>query len=73
MSKFDLRSRIGLRDKETKEIVAVYPDPIVGTDKEIEDKVKFWFYQQNCAAEDKLKDYYVDNLTENEEKRYNQK
>jgi len=57
---------VGLRHKDTSELVAVYPEPLEGNDREIEEKVKFWYYQQNCEAEDKLTQLYVDTLTERE-------
>ncbi|KNY26085.1 hypothetical protein [Pseudobacteroides cellulosolvens] len=66
MSKFNNAEKVGLRDKETKKIVAVYPHKAEGSDSEIEEKVKFWFYQQSCSAEDQLRDLFVD-VVNNEE------
>ncbi|HEY9059038.1 MAG TPA: hypothetical protein VIO64_00820 [Pseudobacteroides sp.] len=66
MSKFSDAEKIGLRDKETNKVVAVYPHKAEGSDREIEEKVKFWFYQQSCSAEDQLKDLFVD-VIKNEE------
>ncbi len=63
MSKYQNAEKIGLRDKKTNEVVAVYPKRIEGTDAEIEDNVKFWFYQQSCSAEEVLKNLYVDVIT----------
>ncbi len=68
MNRLNDAEKIGLRDKETKEVVAVYPYKAEGSDKEIEDKVKFWFYQQSCSAEDQLRDLFVDVI--NDEKKY---
>lgn len=59
---------VGLRDRSTDRLVAVYPHPAEGDDKEIEDKVSFWFYQQSCSAEETLRNCYVDTLTEKEVK-----
>lgn len=63
MSKYQDALNIGLREKGTGNPVAVYPKQIVGTDAEVEEKVKFWFYQQDCSAEERLNDLYVDVLT----------
>ncbi len=60
MSRLNDAEKVGLRDKETKKIVAVYPYEAEGSDSEIEEKVKFWFYQQSCSAEDQLRDLFVD-------------
>lgn len=66
MGKFDAGERVGLRDKETEKLIAVYPHPLEGTDAEIEKKVKFWYYQQSCAAGEHLDSYYVDTLSKKE-------
>jgi hypothetical protein len=66
MGKFTGARMIGLRDRETKEIIAVYPDKAEGTDQEIIKIVRDWYYQQSCAAEDRLLTLYVDVLTDNE-------
>lgn len=61
---------VGLRDRGTDRLVAVYPHVAEGNDKEIEDKVSFWFYQQSCSAEETLRHCYVDVLTEKELKEH---
>jgi hypothetical protein len=66
MSRFSDTEKVGLRDMKTNRLIAVYPYKIEGSDEEIEDKVKFWFYQQSCSAEDKLRNSYVDALTPDE-------
>lgn len=66
MGKFTGAEMIGLRDKETKKIIAIYPYKSEGTDAEINKIVRDWYYQQNCAAEDRLLTAYVDVLTEYE-------
>lgn len=70
MGKYDRFERIGLREKDSKELVAVYPKKPEGSDAEIEENVKYWYYQQSCSAENRLKDLYVDSLTEHELKSY---
>lgn len=66
MSKFEGAEKIGLRNKETEKLVAVYPYKPVGTDAEISKAVMDWYYKQNCSAEEELRNAYVDLLTENE-------
>ena len=66
MGKFERFEKVGLRDKETKELICVYPNKPEGSDNEIEENVKYWYYQQSCAAEEQLKDLFVDALTEHE-------
>jgi len=66
MSKYENVKKIGLRDKDTKKLIAVYPDKIEGTDEEIEKKAKLWFYQQSCSAEETLRNAFVDVLTDEE-------
>lgn len=63
MSKYENALNIGLREKGSGNPVVIFPKKIIGTDAEIEEKVKFWFYQQDCSAEEKLKNLYVDILT----------
>jgi hypothetical protein len=58
--------KIGLRDKLTKKLLAVYPFKATGTDEEISEAVRDWYYKQSCAAEDQLLTAYVDGLTEAE-------
>jgi len=66
MSKFESAKIIGLRDKTTKKLIAVYPYEVNGGDAEIEKVVRDWYYEQSCQAEDQLLTAYVDVLTENE-------
>lgn len=66
MGKFESIEKIGLRDKDTKKLIAVYPQKAEGTDSEIEKKVKDWYYTTSCSAEDILLNAYVDAVTENE-------
>lgn len=68
MSKFVGAEMIGLRDKETKAIITVYPHKAVGTDEEINKAVRDWYYQKSCEAENELLTAYVDVLTEHEMK-----
>ena len=72
MGKFANAEKIGLRDKETQKLIAVYPLQAVGTDEEISETVRDWFYKQSCAAEDRLLTAYVDVLTEAELKAHKQ-
>lgn len=62
--------KIGLRDKDTNKLIVVYPYKAEGTDAEIDKAVKDWYYMQNCSAENKLRNSYVDILTDEEIKSY---
>ena len=68
MKNFKNAEKVGLRDKETKKLIVVYPFKPEGTDEQIEKTVKDWYYQQSCSAEDQILKAYVDFLTEPEMK-----
>ena len=60
------KATVGLRDKETNKIIAVYPDKVEDLSNETQKKVKDWYYVQGCINEDILRHSYVDILRENE-------
>ncbi len=66
MGQLESAERVGLRDKETEKLIAVYPEKPTGTDAEITKTVMDWYYQQSCGAEEKLRHAYVDSLTDQE-------
>lgn len=68
MGKFESATAVGLRNKETDKLIAVYPFKAEGSDEEIAKKVSDWYYMQNCSAEEELRNAYVDILTEAEAK-----
>ncbi|PYG87761.1 hypothetical protein LY28_01781 [Ruminiclostridium sufflavum DSM 19573] len=70
MNKFNGVSRLGLRDKTTKKVIAVYPKKAEGTDAEIERSVKDWYYTTSCSAEEILLNAYVDKISEEELNEY---
>jgi hypothetical protein len=71
MGRFNGKVTVGLRDKETGDLIRVYPYDVEGDDREIEEKVKTWYYQQGCReGEMMLSRYYVDSLTDTELKNY---
>ena len=70
MNKFNGVEKLGIRNKETGKLIAVYPKKVEGTDEEISKTVKDWYYRQHCSAEDELLNSYVDLLTENEFKEH---
>ncbi|MGB7606594.1 MAG: hypothetical protein WBL93_14075 [Lutisporaceae bacterium] len=57
---------LGLRDKKTHEIIAVYPHELEGLNQETEKTVKDWYYKQGCSSETTLRHCYVDMIRENE-------
>ncbi|MDD3139177.1 MAG: hypothetical protein PHX08_09425 [Lachnospiraceae bacterium] len=66
MGKFERAEKVGLRNKETEKLLAVYPHKVEGTDEEIVKVVKDWYYSSSCSAEEKLRLAVVDLLTEEE-------
>jgi len=71
MKRFIGKVRVGLRDKESRDLIRVYPQELEGEDGEIEELVKNWYYGQGCHESEKVaNDYFVDNLTETELKNY---
>ncbi len=58
--------RAGVRNKDTNELVAVYPYKVWGEDGEIKSKVKDWFYDRNQDKCIDVADYYVDTLSPSE-------
>ena len=72
MGKFEMAAGVGLRDKDTEKLIAVYPFKAEGADNEIAEKVKSWYYKQSCIAEDNLRHAYVDTITENESREWSE-
>lgn len=66
MGRFEKAEKIGLRDKVTQKLIAVYPLKATGSDTEIDKSVRDWYYKQSCQAEDELLNAFVDVLTEQE-------
>lgn len=71
MGKFNGAKMVGLRNKETGELIAVYPYSIKDSDEETEKAVKDWYYTTSCEAEEELRNAYVDLVTEEELKSVN--
>ena len=63
MGKLENAEMLGLRDKETRKLIAVYPFKVTGSDVEIDKAVRDWYYKQSCQAEDQLLGLFVDALT----------
>lgn len=73
MTKFHGAERVGLRDRDTNKLIAVYPYKLEEGDYDmLEAKVRNWYYEQSCDAEDRMRNYYVDALTESELKQLKQ-
>lgn len=70
MNGFEGCVSVGLRDKDTNKLVAIYPECVSGQDTDIEDKVKFWYYQKSCGAEEMLRNCYVDVVSDEEMKSF---
>jgi hypothetical protein len=61
---------IGLKDNDTKKVIAVYPQKAEGTDDQIEKSVKDWYYATSCSAEDILTNAFVDKISKDELNEY---
>ncbi|WP_010681041.1 hypothetical protein [Acetivibrio cellulolyticus] len=61
---------VGLKDKVTNKLVAVFPHSIEGSQEEIEKKVFDWYYAQGCSNENELPKLFVDVITEDELKNF---
>ncbi len=70
MRRFDGVPRIGLKDKDTKKVIAVYPQKPEGTDAQVEKIVKDWYYTTSCSAENVLANTFVDKISKDELKEY---
>ena len=66
MSRFNNPVHVGLRDRVTMDLVAVYPETVVGSDEEVYKKAESWFNQQGYSLESKNRNYFVDTLTDSE-------
>jgi hypothetical protein len=61
--KLESVGRVGIRNKETNEIIGIYPYKVEGSDEEIENKVKSWFYPNTGEAEKHFGNCFVDTLS----------
>lgn len=59
-------SRVGLRNRDTGKLVAVYPDKVTGSLPEVKKEVFDWYYKSSCSAEEELRNCFVDDLNDHE-------
>lgn len=59
---------VGLRNKETGHLIAVFPQKVSGNMQDVRKEVFDWFYATSCSAEETMRDCVVDDLSENEMK-----
>ncbi len=52
--------QVGIVDKDTKELIKIYPERVKGDFNEIKEAVMTWYYKQGCENEDKMRNYTVD-------------
>ncbi|TYQ18195.1 UNVERIFIED_CONTAM: hypothetical protein Cloal_0615 [Acetivibrio alkalicellulosi] len=64
---FNESVKVGLKDKDTHKLVAIFPEKVSGSQKEITKKVFDWYYKQSCSAEDELRNLYVDTIDTDEQ------
>lgn len=66
MGKFDGVKQLGIRDKETGKLVAVYTGELGGDDNAKARKALDWYYMKDCSTSEHIEEFYADNLTDNE-------
>lgn len=57
---------VGLREKNSQKLAAVYPEKISGNPAEVKRTVFDWYYKRSCEAERELENLYVDIVSEKE-------
>lgn len=57
---------VGIRDKVTDKLIAVYPEVVQDLSRDVKKKVLDWYYKQNCDTSESIDRYYVGTLTETE-------
>ena len=58
--------RVGLRNKETGQLIAVFPDKVTGNMDTVKKEVFDWYYKTSCSAEEVMRNCIVDDLSEHE-------
>ena len=66
MARFANPTKVGLRDRVTRDLVAVYPKIVKGTDEVVYKEVQDWYYKQSCSAENELNNLFVDTITDSD-------
>ena len=66
MQKFTGNIRLGIKDKETDKLIAIYPQPVQNSNNDIKHKVLDWYYKQDCSTSENIENCYVDTITEKE-------
>lgn len=59
-------ARVGLRNRDTGKLVAVYPEKVTGSMENVRKEVFDWFYSTSCSAEDEMRKCIVDDLDDHE-------
>ncbi len=63
-------SRVGLRNRETGKLIAVYPEKVTGNPMEVKKEVFDWYYKTSCSAETEMRNCFVDALDDRELKSF---
>ena len=66
MNKFTQNIKLGIKDKESDKLIAIYPHPVENSSNETRHKVLDWYYKQDCSTSENIENYYVDTITETE-------
>ncbi len=59
-------ARVGLRNKETGKLIAIYPEKVTGNLNDVKKEVFDWYYKTSCSAETEMRNCIVDDLNSNE-------
>lgn len=70
IKKYNANQHVGIKDKETGKIMAVYPHEVQENTKEFQNKVLDWYYKQGCSTSEYIENYYVDTVTEEQFKAF---
>lgn len=66
MNRFNNPVHVGLRDRMSRDLVAVYPHTVRGSNEEVYQEVESWFNQRGYSLHDEPRQYFVDTITEDE-------
>lgn len=57
---------VGIREKKTEKLLALYPQELDADKINAEKMVLDWYYKQDCNTSENIENVYVDLLTERE-------
>lgn len=70
MTKFHGIVNLGIRDKDTEELLVVYPQKLDADKTDAEKVILDWYYKQDCGTSENIENVFVDLVTEKELREY---